>query len=52
MVSAKMSEKRARLSNHYKLAILEAVKKPGYEKDEIRKEYKIGKQPYTAGLFF
>ena len=54
-----MSEKRTRLSYGDKMAILEANKIPGYKKEEIMKQYKIGKtaeldvgfrEPYSTGM--
>ena len=41
-----MSEKRIRLSNGDKIAILEAIRIPGYKKEEIMKQYNIGKTAF------
>ena len=43
-----MSEKRTRLSNGDKIAILEAIRIPGYKKEEIMKQYNIGKTAFYS----
>ena len=37
-----MSEKQTKLSNGDKMAILEAIRIPGYKKEEIMKQYTSG----------
>ena len=44
--SEKCRKKRTRLSNGDKMAILEAIRIPGYKKEEIMKQYNIGKTAF------
>ena len=43
-----MSEKRTRLTNGDKMAILEAIRIPGYKKEDIMKQYNIGKSAFYS----
>ena len=43
-----MSDERTRLRNGDRMAILEAIKIPGYKKEEIMKQYNIGKTAFYS----
>ena len=43
---SKMSEKRTRLSNGDKMAILEAIRTPGFKREDIMKQYNISQSDF------